>query len=91
MNTTQKQDPAIAFYQNHDIKEHAKQTCNMDRLLAVRFGVDVKAINERNNPFNYRTHRKAYKKWQAAYLKELVISAERYQGYNLPKENRAKK
>ncbi len=83
--TDTKPDPAIAFYQDHDIKEHAKQTCNMDRLLAVRFGLCLGDINERNNPFNYHTQRAAHQKWQNAYLKELLISSEKYQRYNLPK------
>ena len=69
MTDKKEPDPAIDHYRAHEIKEHAEQTYKMDRLLAMRWG--IKAVNERNNPFNYHTHRVAYKAWQHAYLKLL--------------------
>ncbi len=60
---------AKTFYRYHEIQSHAKQTYEMDRRLAKEF--DIKQVNERNNPFNYNTHRTAYKQWQSAYLKEV--------------------
>ncbi len=60
---------AELFYRYHEILAHAKETYQMDKRLAKEFG--IKAVKERNNPFDYNTHRRQFKWWQNAYLKEM--------------------